>query len=136
VKVVEPRPFADPDAAARELVEIAGVEAVQDGRVYLERVNARRGAGQRPVHKNPPMCGIRRREVQSQCHHVPNSDFETPEGPDQDSASAPALKGKARDRGPVLATAARAFAPDVRIRHRSSVQPRLPLATTWSFKPA
>ena len=31
---------------------------------------------------------------------------------------------------------ARAFAPDVRIDHRSSVQPRLPLATTWSFKPA
>ena len=58
--------FRDPDAAARELVEIAGVEAVQDGRVYIERVNEWRGAGQSPAHRNPPTCGIRRREVQSQ----------------------------------------------------------------------
>ena len=35
------RPFADPDVAARKLIEIAnGVEAVQDGRIYIERVNA------------------------------------------------------------------------------------------------
>ena len=35
------RPFADPDAAARKLIEIANdVEAVQDGRIYVERVNA------------------------------------------------------------------------------------------------
>ena len=41
MKFVEPRPFADPDIAARKLVEIAnGVEAVQDGRIYIERVNA------------------------------------------------------------------------------------------------
>ena len=34
-------PFADPDAAARKIVEIAnGIEAVQDGRIYIERVNA------------------------------------------------------------------------------------------------
>jgi hypothetical protein len=34
MKFVEPRPFADPDAAARKLVEIAnGIEAVQDGRI-------------------------------------------------------------------------------------------------------
>jgi hypothetical protein len=40
MKFVEGRPFADPDAAARKLVEIAnGVEAVQDGRIYIERVN-------------------------------------------------------------------------------------------------
>jgi hypothetical protein len=38
---VEPRPFADSDIAARKLIEIAnGVEAVQDGRIYIERVNA------------------------------------------------------------------------------------------------
>jgi hypothetical protein len=38
---VEPRPFADSVIAARKLVEIAnGVEAVQDGRIYIERVNA------------------------------------------------------------------------------------------------
>jgi len=30
------RPFADPDAAARKLIEIAnGVEAVQNGRIYI-----------------------------------------------------------------------------------------------------
>ena len=40
-KFVEPRPFANPDVAARKLVETAnGVEAVQDGRIYIERVNA------------------------------------------------------------------------------------------------
>ena len=40
-KFVATRPFADPDAAARKLIEIAnGVEAVQDGRIYIERANA------------------------------------------------------------------------------------------------
>jgi len=39
-KFVAARPFADPDAAARKIVEIANdVEAVQDGRIYIERVN-------------------------------------------------------------------------------------------------
>jgi hypothetical protein len=41
MKLVERRPFTDPDVAARKLVEIANdVEAVMDGRVYIERVNA------------------------------------------------------------------------------------------------
>jgi hypothetical protein len=41
MKFVAERPFADPDAAARKLIEIAnGVEAVQNGRIYIERVNA------------------------------------------------------------------------------------------------
>jgi hypothetical protein len=40
-KFVAARPFADPDVAARKIVEIANdVEAVQDGRIYIERVNA------------------------------------------------------------------------------------------------
>ena len=40
-KFVADHPFADPDVAARKIVEIAnGVEAVQDGRIYTERVNA------------------------------------------------------------------------------------------------
>ena len=40
-KFVSPRPYADPDAAARKLVEIANaVEIVQDGRVYIEKLNA------------------------------------------------------------------------------------------------
>jgi hypothetical protein len=35
-----PSPFADPDAAAHKIVEIAnGVETVQDGLIYIERVN-------------------------------------------------------------------------------------------------
>jgi hypothetical protein len=39
-KFVANRPFADPDAAARKIVEIANdVEAVQNGRIYIERVN-------------------------------------------------------------------------------------------------
>jgi hypothetical protein len=40
MKFVKRHPFADPDVAARKLVEIAnGVEPVQDGRIYIERVN-------------------------------------------------------------------------------------------------
>jgi hypothetical protein len=40
MKFVERHPLADPDAA-RKIAEIAnGVEAVQDGRIYIERVNA------------------------------------------------------------------------------------------------
>jgi hypothetical protein len=40
MKFVEPSHFTDPDAAARKLVEIANaVEAVPDGRIYIERIN-------------------------------------------------------------------------------------------------
>ena len=40
MKFVELSRFADPDAAALTLVQIAnGIEAVQDGRIYIERVN-------------------------------------------------------------------------------------------------
>ena len=39
-KFVEP-PFTDPDVAARKLVEIAStIEPVQNGRIYIELVNA------------------------------------------------------------------------------------------------
>jgi hypothetical protein len=41
MKFVERRPFANPDLAARKLIEIANsVEPAQDGRIYIERVNA------------------------------------------------------------------------------------------------
>jgi hypothetical protein len=41
VKFVTDRPFADPDAAARKLIEIANAtEPVQDGRLYIELINA------------------------------------------------------------------------------------------------
>jgi hypothetical protein len=34
-------PYADPEAAARKLLEIANsVEAVQDGRIHIEPINA------------------------------------------------------------------------------------------------
>jgi hypothetical protein len=35
------RPFADPDATARELMELANAfEPIQDGRIYIEKSNA------------------------------------------------------------------------------------------------
>jgi hypothetical protein len=40
MKFVEPRPFADPDVAARKLIEIASIEPVQNGRIFVELVNA------------------------------------------------------------------------------------------------
>ena len=40
VKFAEPRPFADPDAAARKIIELANAfETVQDGRIYIEKIN-------------------------------------------------------------------------------------------------
>jgi hypothetical protein len=40
MKFAEPRPYANPETAARKLVEIANaVEAVQDGRIYIEQIN-------------------------------------------------------------------------------------------------
>ncbi|TWB03555.1 hypothetical protein [Bradyrhizobium stylosanthis] len=38
---VEDRPYANPEVAARKLVEIAAATpAVQDGRIYIERINS------------------------------------------------------------------------------------------------
>ena len=40
MKFIDSRPFADPKAAAQKLMEIAnGVEAVQDGRIFIELIN-------------------------------------------------------------------------------------------------
>jgi hypothetical protein len=40
MKFVDASPLSDPETAARKLIEIAnGVEAVQDGRIYIEKVN-------------------------------------------------------------------------------------------------
>jgi hypothetical protein len=40
-KYVKPRPYANPEAAARKLLEIANtVEPVQDGRIHIEKINA------------------------------------------------------------------------------------------------
>jgi hypothetical protein len=41
MKFANDRPYSDPEKAARKLVEIANaVEAVQDGRIYIELINA------------------------------------------------------------------------------------------------
>jgi hypothetical protein len=40
MKFVLNRPFADPDAAARKLIELANAfEPIQDGRIYIEKIN-------------------------------------------------------------------------------------------------
>ena len=40
MKFVERHSFADPFAAARKIIEIANrVEAAQDGRIFIERIN-------------------------------------------------------------------------------------------------
>ena len=40
MKYATDRPFADPEKAARKLLEIANnVEVVQDGRIYIELIN-------------------------------------------------------------------------------------------------
>jgi len=40
VKFATERPYADPEIAARKLIEIANsVEAVQDGRIHIEKIN-------------------------------------------------------------------------------------------------
>ena len=40
MKFAQHRPFSDPEAAVRKLIEIANAaEAVQDARIYIERVN-------------------------------------------------------------------------------------------------
>ena len=39
-KYVHPRPYADPDVAARKIVELAnGLEPYMDGRLLIERIN-------------------------------------------------------------------------------------------------
>jgi hypothetical protein len=40
MKYAEPRPYADPEKAARRIIEIAStVEPVQDGRIFVELIN-------------------------------------------------------------------------------------------------
>ena len=40
MKYTTPRPWADPEVAARKLLEIANAtEAVQDGRIHIEKIN-------------------------------------------------------------------------------------------------
>jgi hypothetical protein len=40
MKYTDPRPYADPERAARRIVELAqAVEPVQDGRTHVEKIN-------------------------------------------------------------------------------------------------
>ena len=40
MKFLNDRPYSDPEAAARKLIEIAkATPAVQDGRIYIEKIN-------------------------------------------------------------------------------------------------
>jgi hypothetical protein len=40
MKLTTDRPYADPEVAARKLIEICNtIEAVQDGRLHIEKVN-------------------------------------------------------------------------------------------------
>ena len=40
MKFAEPRPYADPEKAARRLLEIAStIEPIQDGRIHVEKIN-------------------------------------------------------------------------------------------------
>jgi hypothetical protein len=40
MKLTAERPFANPETAARKLLEIAsGIEPVQDGRIFIELIN-------------------------------------------------------------------------------------------------
>jgi hypothetical protein len=40
MKFADPRSFSDPEVAARKLLEIANAtEAVQDGRIHIEKIN-------------------------------------------------------------------------------------------------
>ncbi|MCK1497797.1 MULTISPECIES: hypothetical protein [unclassified Bradyrhizobium] len=41
MKQAEARPYANPEAAARKLVQIAtSIRSVQDGRIHVEKINA------------------------------------------------------------------------------------------------
>lgn len=42
MKYAEPRSYADPEKAARRLIEIAStIEPVQDGRIHIEKISSR-----------------------------------------------------------------------------------------------
>ena len=63
MKLIADRPFADPEKAARRLLEHAhAFETVQDGRIYIEKLNGPFLFGDkgRPRH-TPPKDRISRR---------------------------------------------------------------------------
>jgi hypothetical protein len=75
MKFVANRSFADPEAAARKLMEIANsVKPVQDGRIHIEKINwpmrhdlkatpAEYKAGARLCHRQRMAVAARKRDV-------------------------------------------------------------------------
>jgi hypothetical protein len=60
MKLTTERPFANPEAAARKLIELAsGIEPVQPGRIYIEMINypstRNREDRQRPAPRLAPL---------------------------------------------------------------------------------
>ena len=54
MKFAADRPYADPEKAARKLLEIANAaEAVQDGRIHIELINAPFSVPETPPIKAP-----------------------------------------------------------------------------------
>ncbi|MGE9007869.1 hypothetical protein ACO2JO_04770 [Leptospira interrogans] len=46
MKYATNRPYADPEAAARKLLETANtIEAIQDGRIHIEKITRSNAAG-------------------------------------------------------------------------------------------
>ena len=53
MKFASDRPYSDPEKAARKLIEIANsVEAVQDGRIYIELIKAFSVFGRKALRTN------------------------------------------------------------------------------------
>jgi hypothetical protein len=87
MKFAADRPYADSVAAARKLVEIANsIEAVQDGRIYIQLVNCRSFSEHKGSPRNQHELGRARRKIG---HHV--------------SAGSEIRKGsESRERGPLV----------------------------------
>jgi hypothetical protein len=62
------RPYADPEVAARKLIELANaVEAVQDGRIYIELLNGTFLFELKATCRIPPGSSWRSRTAGSRC---------------------------------------------------------------------
>jgi hypothetical protein len=63
MKFVTYRPFADPNAAARKLLELANAFVpIQDGRIYIEKINGpflQELKGSPAEYKAEPICRTR-----------------------------------------------------------------------------
>jgi hypothetical protein len=77
MKFLEPRPFSDPEVAARKLVEFANAfEPVQDGRIYIERSTGRFCSSSRAHLRStrPAFCARSRTAGSSSTRAGPSSD--------------------------------------------------------------